>query len=718
MSFGKLLLEHQKQLDASSPVPPKEAAINVSGKNLSLADVVRISRCQAKCALDASALSNAAKSEALVKESLGKQHVIYGVNTGVGGSANTRTEAVEELQRLLMRKLHYGIMTEPSRSHSTRISTPAMPEDWARAAVLIRLNSLISGSSGVQKHTIETLQKILEHDIVPRIPLRGSISASGDLSPLSYICGTIQGKSTLSVTYGDATSNVRRIVSARHALKSAGIEPVLLKAKEGLAIANGTAVSCAVGALALNETLFLYALSQILTAMSVEALNGTDESFDPYFAKVRPHAGQKEAAEIVNAAMRGSKLVNTFEYMDDQALRQDRYSIRTAAQWTGPLAEDLELAYSQILTEINSATDNPLIDPDTSRILHGGNFQAKSVTSACEKMRLALQSLGRMLFSQCTEVLNPATNNGLPPNLVADEPSESYIWKGTDMMVAALVSELGFLANPVGSHVQSAEMGNQSINSLALISARYTYEAVDCLTQLVAVHLIALCQALDLRVMFAKFVEEFEVTFKETAFEFLAMPLKSINTAERDSVIRSWWKQFLKQLEFSTTMDSSKRFLHCAECVQPAVLKSVALDGESLAKLRYWTSACSERARDCYLKHVELTTQHADAAPYLGHGTRQMYDFVRKQLKVPFIREQSIRTPDPEAEFEPGMDDGADGGLVGMKIGEYNTRVHDSIKDGLMYPVIASILAGATGGQENGSKEHVKGQVNGRVAET
>ena len=154
------------------------------------------------------------------------------------------------------------------------------------------------------------------------------------------------------------------------------------------------------------------------------------------------------------------------------SLRQDRYSIRTAAQWLGPLLEDLTLAHEQFTIECNSVTDNPLID-NNGRTLHGGNFQAKSVTSAIKKTRLALQSIGQMLFTQRTELINPSINRKLPPYLVADEPGESFIFKSVDLLIAPLQSELGFLVNTVGSHVQPAEMGNQALNSLALISARY-----------------------------------------------------------------------------------------------------------------------------------------------------------------------------------------------------------------------------------------------------
>lgn len=437
-----------------------------------------------------------------------------GVNTGFGGSADTSTRSILELQREIMRGLQYGI-TLPLSSDCEDgdtydpfdnplpllddIAATVMPETWVRAAMLIRLNSLSGGASGVRLSTIETLQKLIEHNIVPRIPIRGSISASGD-SPLSYIGGAMQGKPAISVWITDRSRDVRIIISADSALADQSLEPVRFVAKEGLAIVNGTAFSAAVGALAMHEIICQSALCQIVAAMSVEALNCTDESFDHFFAQVRPHPGQRDSAKALRLFLQGSELVFRSASLEESSLRQDRYSIRTVPQWIGPAFEDVILAYHQIKTELNSVTDNPLVTKD-GRMLHGGNFQAKSVTSAMEKVRQACHTIGRMYFVQCTEIINPSTNRGLPPNLVVDEPSESSIFKGTDIMVAALQSELGFLANPVASHVQTAEKGNQALNFLALISGRYTLQATDVLAQLAAAHLVALCQALDLCAM-------------------------------------------------------------------------------------------------------------------------------------------------------------------------------------------------------------------------
>ena len=457
-----------------------------------------------------------------------------GVNTGFGGSADTRTNKTEELQATLIRELHSGILSNPIRDGQRTSyvlpcedpnSNTCMPEAWARASILVRINSLANGHSGVRPVLINSMLDLLRKDIIPRIPLRGSISASGDLMPLSYIGGTLEGKRNLTVWAGSRSN--RRVVTADVALAESLLDPVILGPKEGLAIINGTAVSAGVAALAIHDANMIAVLSQLLTAMSVEALRGTDESFDPFFAAIRPHPGQKEAARNIRSFLAGSTLVQRKDGVEVGTLRQDRYSIRTAPQWLGPILEDLRLASQQITIECNSVTDNPLIDIDSHRtsnlrILHGGNFQAKAVTSAMEKVRLAVQTIGQMLFAQCTEIINPRLNYGLPPSLAIDEPSQSFLLKPVDIMIAALQSELGFLSSPAGTHVQSAEMGNQALNSLGLIAARYTHTALDVLSQLAAAHLFTLCQALDLRAMHSRFLEAIEPALRAITSETVA----------------------------------------------------------------------------------------------------------------------------------------------------------------------------------------------------
>lgn len=299
-----------------------------------------------------------------------------GINTGFGGSANVRTSAVEELQRSLIRFLHYGVLSGDTGSDalaglgssivnakplSAPIESTTMPECWVRASMLVRLNSLSHGASGVRPVLLERLAQLFNLDIVPRVPLRGSISASGDLSPLSYIGGVLQGKPSVQawITGEDG----RKLVPADLALKINQVQPVDILAKEGLALVNGTATSAAVGSLALHEVMSLAALAQVLTAMSVEALRGTDESFDPFFSEVRPHTGQMDSSDNIRAFLGNSQLVVDNTGSHESSLRQDRYAIRTAPQWIGPVLEDLALAYSQVTIEINSVTDNPILHP-------------------------------------------------------------------------------------------------------------------------------------------------------------------------------------------------------------------------------------------------------------------------------------------------------------------------------------------------------------------
>jgi phenylalanine ammonia-lyase len=350
-------------------------------------------------------------------------------------------------------------------SNGDALATLSIPEAWVRGAMLVRCNSLLRGHSAVRFSVIEALVKLLQNDIVPLVPLRGSVSASGDLCPLSYIAGTLEGNPDVYVWSGKYTE--RKLIPANVALHELNITPVSFGPKEVLGILNGTAVSAAVAALAQHEADNLAVLSQVLTAMGVEALLGTVESFDPFIAAVRPHRGQVEVARNILSLLKGSKLARNEESdgkVGEGHLRQDRYALRTASQWIGPQLEDLILAREQLEVELNSTTDNPLFDVSTRKAHHGGNFQAVAVTSSTEKTRLVLQMIGKLLFAQSTELLDTRLNNGLPPNLAADEPSLSYTFKGVDINMAAYMSELAFLANPVSSHVQSAEMSNQAVN--------------------------------------------------------------------------------------------------------------------------------------------------------------------------------------------------------------------------------------------------------------
>ena len=290
-----------------------------------------MNRYNQKVQLDETASSRLITSSTLLHDNLQEGKIIYGtfffpaldsssnqipnvgVNTGFGGNADTRTQQVEKLQDTLITELQYGTIYPPTyqktRSahgptaygskfpeHCLRealpledpISSSCMPEAWVRSAIAIRVNPLISGSSGIRSIVVDRILDLLRYNILPRVPLHGSISASGDLSPLSYIGSCVQGKSNSSVL----TGKDRSVTTAAIAFKEVDLIPVTLAAKEGLAIVNGTAFSAAVGTLVMHDASGLALLSQVLTAMSVEALYGTAESFHPFFATVRAHPGQ------------------------------------------------------------------------------------------------------------------------------------------------------------------------------------------------------------------------------------------------------------------------------------------------------------------------------------------------------------------------------------------------------------------------------------------
>lgn len=568
---------------------------------------------------------------------------------------------VHDLQETLVRQLRCGILPTSTGEDSNI----CMPEAWARAAMLIRINSLAQGYSGIRPVLIQGIVGLLEKDIVPRIPLRGSISASGDLMPLAYLAGTLQGEQSVAVWSGSS----RRIVTAAVALQESPLEPLKLLPKEGLAIINGTAVSTGVAALVMHDVNCLAVLSQILTAMSTEALCGCRESFDAFFSAVRPHAGQAEAARNIWGFLDASKLVLENDGLKPGSLRQDRYGIRTAPQWLGPVLEDLLLATRQVTSECNSVTDNPLFDPVRERFVHGGNFQAKAVTSAMEKSRMALQAMGQMLFAQCTELINPKLNRGLPPNLVADEPSQSYLMKPVDIMVAGYQSELSFLSNSVGSHVQSAEMSNQSINSLALIAARYTHVSADVLSHLVSAHLFALCQALDLRVVDIKFREALKPPFEaRTADAFARFYPEKV-----DGLCHQLWVELITRLDETTTMDSVPRFAAVFCSLQSTVLSTFGSSLEYGPHMKSWVKDCSEMAFQLFHANIESYSNHPDATPFLGLASGQMYNCVRKALGVPFI------TMDQEMVEDKG-------------IGSYITNIYQAIQTGRLFAPVMEIL--------------------------
>ncbi|KAF7906765.1 hypothetical protein EAF00_001043 [Botryotinia globosa] len=377
--FNRMVLSHWEAFsgaieDEVSGLEP----IRADGSSLNLATLVAIARYRRKISLSEGATGKMKKSaEALQKriqngESI-HAHKLEGVNTGFGGSADVRPKNVSEVSASLFPMLHYGVVSGPLDSRhvegllSDPVCSTTMPESWVRGTMAIRANTLAKGASAIRPVIVQSLFDLLNKEIIPAVPLRGSTSASGDLSPLSYIGGVLEGKPAIQVY----VSFDRNRVSADKALLQANILPTVFQPKEGLSLVNGTAVTAAVASLAMHEAIMQALLSQILTAMSVEALSGTDESFNLFFAEVRPHRGKTVSAKNIYSFLAGSKLIKGNDTQEFH-LRQDRYPIRTASQCIGPSLEDLLLSYEQVSIELNSTTDNPLVSDD-GKMHHGGN---------------------------------------------------------------------------------------------------------------------------------------------------------------------------------------------------------------------------------------------------------------------------------------------------------------------------------------------------------
>lgn len=619
--------------------------------------------------------------------------LVPGVTTGFGGSADTRTSKLEALQSALLQHHHFGVLTKSDQGVSSGHGESfghALPPAWVRATMLIRCNTISRGHSAVSLHVIETILSLLQNNLTPVVPLRGSISASGDLSPLSYIAGTLTGNPDIHVQTGSGTA--MGCVSAEKALEMISVQPVVLGPKEGLGLMNGTATSAAVASLALYEAHQLSVLSQILTAMAVEALLGSAGSFDPFIANIRPHKGQIEVALNISLFLQGSQLAQGLGVEQNSShftgmLYQDRYALRTASQWLGPQLEDLLLAHSQVSTELNSTTDNPLIDVAQGKVHHGGNFQAVSITSAMEKSRMSLQMIGKLMFAQCSELINPMLSNGLPPNLAADEPSISFGMKGVDIGMASYMSELAFLANPVSSHVQNAEMSNQSVNSLALISARYTMQAVELVSLMSASYLYTVCQALDLRVMQINFFKALEPIFRSDLSDSFH---NLLSQSDLDDLHQDLWTKLRQSWSSTANVDSEDRFNQLLDSSMVVIAKIfVSRDDQPPTSIFSATKLWKKRALSSLARTFSSTRsrffESQNTTDFLGSAARKMYVYVRQVLGVPFhkgLEDHPILTRMAHEDGEPKR-----------TIGSWISIIYESLRGGELHaPVMEALL--------------------------
>lgn len=606
----------------------------LDGENLSAADLIAISRFGKLHATKVSvsdaqpARTRMDDSKASLEAKLDNGETVYGVNTGYGGSANTRTREQESLQYSLLHFLRVGI-SDPAAPYQD-----LLPEPVVRAAMAIRINSLVRGHSAVSRDLVNALTAFLNLNITPCVPARGSISASGDLIPLAHLASCLVGTRDAYVFFGETGQRGR--IPAHLALQQCGLKPLQMQPKEGLALVNGTSISAAMMAVTLLDVSKISCASHVMTAMTVEALGGSARPYAEFIHDVcRPHPGQCDSASTMRAALCGSQLVKEHDKANSKPsiadvglLAQDRYSTRTTPQWFGPQIEQLWQAHWQIAIELNSTTDNPLIS--NGEVYNGGNFQATSVALPAETLRLSINAYARAVFSQLSEIVNADLNNGLPANLAGGDPSVDYGCKGLEIAAASYMSEIAFLANPVTSHVQTAELHNQALNSLALISTRYLVESCRVMYMLLANHLYMLSQAVTLRVATRAFAETLLGVFSSAhGFGKLSSKMQLAFTSRLISASAANWSS-----------DPPLRFEKAFEQAIGSLVGFESSSSEPISRALFLLQEAKGTMRELFVTHWRTVLKTHAQDPSLTSGklgaSSVLFDYIRGDLQIPF----------------------------------------------------------------------------------
>ena len=451
--------------------------IELGAGDLTIDDVWLLANRGAEARLDAGALARVRRSMAHVDAALARDGQIYGVTTGYGDSCTTSVpdDLVAELP------LHL------TRFHGCGMGRMLSPRE-TRAVIAVRLAALLRGWSGVSPQLTTLLAEMLRHDILPLIPAEGSVGASGDLTPLSYVAGALAGER-------DVLLNGRRM-RADAAFAEAGLEPIKLRPKEAIAVMNGTAVMTGLAAIAFVRAEGLSRLASRLTAMAAIGLLGNPRHFDPRLSQAKPHPGQGRVAARIAADLA------LFQHLHPPSRLQDRYSIRCTPHVIGVLEDMFAPLRSMIEIEINSANDNPLFDPESGDVLHGGHFYGGHVCFAMDSLKNLVANVADLMDRQFALLADTRFNNGLPANLsgaTGPRASINHGLKAVQIAVSAWTAEALKQTMPASVFSRSTECHNQDKVSMGTIAARDALRVLELTEQVAAAHLIACAQALKLR---------------------------------------------------------------------------------------------------------------------------------------------------------------------------------------------------------------------------
>ncbi|MBA4602477.1 histidine ammonia-lyase [Thermoactinomyces sp. AMNI-1] len=449
-----------------------EVIINGS---LEIEDIIKVARGHKKVRLAPGVVERIRKSRELVDRAIKESKVVYGVTTGFGKFSNVLVSSEET--RVLQENL---IM-----SHSTGVGE-ALPEEIVRAVILLRANTLSRGYSGVRVLIVEKLLELLNKEVHPVIPCKGSLGASGDLVPLAHMALVLIGK-------GEAVYKGTRMAGEK-ALEKAKIEPVQLQEKEGLALINGTPVMTAIAALAVHDAEILVKTGDISAALTLEALKGITSAYNHKIHEARPHKGQIAVAKNILRLIQGS------EYLTRQgeARVQDAYSLRCVPQVHGASRDAVKHVKAIVKTEVNSVTDNPLIFPEEEEIISGGNFHGQPIAINLDYLKIAVSELASISERRIERMVNPQLSNGLPAFLIKKGGLNSGMMI-TQYVAAALVSENKSISHPASVDSIPSSANQEDHVSMGTIASRQAMEIVDNVRNVLAIELMCAAQSLDMR---------------------------------------------------------------------------------------------------------------------------------------------------------------------------------------------------------------------------
>lgn len=446
----------------------------LTGDDLSLAEVWDVAIGRRPVRLGPRAIERVQASRTFL-ETHTAEHT-YGVNTGFGRfvSESIPADRAAELQLRLL------------RSHACGVGDP-YPDEVVRAAMLLRANTLAKGYSGARLETVELLVAVLDAGIVPHVPARGSVGASGDLAPLAHLALPLVGE-------GEATLDGRRLNGAE-ALAAVGLEPVRLEAKEGLSLVNGTQFMTATAALLLVRARRLAVAADVACAMSLEALRGSPTSFHPAIHAARPLVGQGRSAANLRRLLEGSAIVESHRWCDRV---QDAYSLRCAPQVHGASRDLLEHVAGTVEVELNAATDNPLVLLAEGEIVSNGNFHGQPVAMGLDCLTIAVAELSSISERRTERLVNPSLSDGLPPFLVSREEGLNSGFMIPQYVAAALVSENKALSHPASVDSIPTSAGQEDHVSMGNAAGLKAWQVVANAEHVLAIELLAGAQGVEL----------------------------------------------------------------------------------------------------------------------------------------------------------------------------------------------------------------------------